>query len=90
MSSSMYPRLLYVVLISTLYGCAATMEATVLKRVEFDLDCPKESIKLVSLGTKTYGASGCNKRATYILQGECSIPSSCQAIMNSDLVEIIN
>lgn len=64
-------------------GCAATMKSSVLDRAAFDLDCPKDKISLVEIGNRTYGAKGCDKRESYILVGECSLPSSCVALINS-------
>jgi len=80
-----YKALLTATLVGTLLGCTSTMTYTVLNRATFDLNCPSESIKTQELGFKTIGVVGCGKRATYILNGECSSKKSCQAIMNSDL-----
>jgi len=68
-------------------GCASTMrmEKTVLQRADFDLDCEKESLTLKELDHRTYGVSGCGKRATYVVEGVCLPGDRCQAIMNSDL-----
>ncbi len=77
--------LVAITLIGSLHGCASTMTNTVLNRATFDLDCPSKSIKTQELGFKTVGVTGCGKRATYVLNGECTSNKSCQAIMNSAL-----
>ncbi|GAB2876452.1 hypothetical protein ACCI51_13615 [Microbulbifer echini] len=67
-----------------LSGCASLMEETVMKRAPFDLNCDTKSMTIHQLDRRTYGASGCDRRATYILQGPCAGPGSlCTAIMNT-------
>ncbi|WNZ57215.1 hypothetical protein QT397_07695 [Microbulbifer sp. MKSA007] len=69
-------------------GCASLMKETVSKRAPFDLNCDAGSITIQQLGYRTYGVSGCDKRATYVLQGPCSGPGSqCLAVMNSNVDE---
>ncbi len=81
----MYKALSFTVLVGMLQGCSSVMIDTVLRRAEFDLSCTGHSIQTQDLGYKTIGASGCGKKATYILNGECLDQDSCQAIMNSNL-----
>jgi hypothetical protein len=67
----------------TFAGCAgiqanyvAENRNTVATRASFDLDCPKDQLTLVNLGTERkaqyeymtdrYGVSGCGRRATYV------------------------
>ncbi|QDG54085.1 hypothetical protein FIV42_26090 [Persicimonas caeni] len=57
-------------------ACVSPSQA-VKDRATFDFDCPKDQIEVIELGTLTYGAKGCNKRATYIYDNG-------KAIMNSD------
>ncbi|WP_444932207.1 hypothetical protein ACJJIF_10715 [Microbulbifer sp. SSSA002] len=67
-------------------GCTSLMEETVSKRAPFDLNCDADSITIQQLGGRTYGVSGCDKRATYVLQGPCTAPGSrCLAVMNSSV-----
>ena len=66
-----------VVLVS---GCAAVMEATVLDKASFELDCPAQEISVVNLGHRSYGAEGCDKRITYVIEGDCSAQSACRAV----------
>ncbi len=69
-------------------GCTTLMKETVSKRAPFDLNCDASSITIHQLGTRTYGVAGCDKRATYVLQGPCSGPGSmCVAVMNSSVEE---
>ena len=68
-----------------LAGCAATMQNTVQARAAFDFNCSSESLKISELHPRTYGVEGCGKRATYLLDGECSIASTCKAVLNSPI-----
>ncbi len=72
------------ILITLLSGCISLMEETVTKRAPFDLNCDAKSLTIHQLDRRTYGASGCNKLASYILEGPCAGPGSpCVAVMNS-------
>ncbi len=74
-------------------SCATTQgqSNTVLNRAEFDLNCPKNKIQIVKLGAAygssqaTFGASGCEKRATYIVNGDPI--NGYTAILNSAKLE---
>jgi hypothetical protein len=44
----------------------------VLERAPFDLNCPKEKIKMVRINAKTRGVMGCQKRLTYIASPGCN------------------
>jgi len=66
-----------------LTGCAATMENAVRNRAAFDLECPSDQLFIQGLGVRTIGARGCGKQATYITVGECSIPGTCIALLES-------
>lgn len=71
-----------------LTGCSAVMKEAVSKRAPFDMNCDPASITIHELGDRTYGVSGCDKRATYIVQGACDGMGSgggCVAVMNTDL-----
>ena len=61
-------------------GCASVMQATVVDKAAFDLECPAAQVSTVNLGYRSYGATGCEKRITYVLQGECSTRGSCRAV----------
>lgn len=75
-------------LVVALGGCSSLMMETVSKRAPFDLNCEAQSITIHQLGARTYGVSGCDKRATYVLQGPCTAPGSiCVAVMNSNVEE---
>jgi|GEM_PF-3508738 len=57
------------------------------KRAVFDLDCAQVSV--VQLGDRTFGVTGCGKRATYLTEGMCGASScisgcTCTAVMNTD------
>ncbi|BBM00488.1 hypothetical protein GL2_05620 [Microbulbifer sp. GL-2] len=76
-------------IVVVLGGCSSLMMETVSKRAPFDLNCNAQSIAVHQLGTRTYGVSGCDKRATYVLQGPCAGPGSpCIAVMNSNIENI--
>ena len=52
-------------------------------RAKFDLECDK--LDVVVLGDRTFGVTGCGKRATYVTTGPCGAGSSqCTAVMNTD------
>ena len=70
-------------------ACGPTVSGqreAVLKRAKFDLEC--ERVDVSELGDRTFGATGCGRRATYITEGSCGNPmqggGQCTAIMNSD------
>jgi hypothetical protein len=57
------------------------------KRAVFDLDCAQ--VKVLQLGHRTFGVTGCGKRATYLTQGVCGASAcisgcTCTAVMNTD------
>ena len=57
----------------------------VMKRAPFDLNCPKERVNARFLSETLVGATGCGRRAAYILK-DCDwrlSKSSCKAILNS-------
>ncbi len=60
---------------------AGRAERAVRTRAGFDLRCG--SYRVVDLGTQTYGASGCGRKATYTV--ECMI-DGCTAYMDSQSV----
>ena len=68
-------------------GCVEENSATVLvPRAQFDLACPPASLHWVSLDDKTWGDTGCGKRATYV--EVCHVApgawgEDCQWMMNS-------
>lgn len=66
-------------------SCATTEQKhnLVSQRAAFDLNC-SEPLQISELGNRVYGASGCGRRATYILQCYDSNIGSCTAVMNSD------
>jgi hypothetical protein len=59
------------------------MVSVVKKRAAFDLNCPAQSLAVTELGRRTFGVRGCGKQATYLTTGECSLESSCTAVLNS-------
>lgn len=71
-----------------LSGCGASLDKLV-KRAEFDLDCPQNALEVIDLGELTKGVKGCGKRATYV--ESCNHPSrasqSCKWILNTSLEE---
>jgi hypothetical protein len=72
-----------------LVACGANVEdraRLVKQRAAFDLNCQDEKIQVVEIGNgRTFGATGCNRRATYVVDcTDWTRSSSCTAIMNSD------
>ncbi|GAA6135931.1 hypothetical protein NBRC116188_27210 [Oceaniserpentilla sp. 4NH20-0058] len=80
-------KLLFIVGLGiTLSGCTALMKDSVTNRATFDLDCSQYKLNVTQLGDRVFGVKGCNKKATYVVDGPCQgVGSKCTAIMNSDL-----
>jgi len=38
-------------------------------RAAFDFECPEQQITLTKLASYTYGATGCDRRGTYVMDG---------------------
>ncbi len=56
------------------------MQNTVANRAAFDLDCPENNIIIVNTGGYSFGAIGCNKKATYT----CKKNTACFLDSHSD------
>ena len=69
-----------IVLTCLVSGCAAVMERTVTEKASFELNCPNEDISVVKLGDRSYGAVGCDKRITFLVQGQCTGAADCRAV----------
>jgi hypothetical protein len=71
-------------IIAVAFGCAtmAVKKDLVVDRAKFDLSC--ESINVVELGGDAFGATGCGKKASYIVDCKNNEAHSCTAILNSD------
>ncbi|MCP3922444.1 MAG: hypothetical protein GY714_07660 [Desulfobacterales bacterium] len=76
-------KLLIFGLFIALSGCSSVMKNSVINRAAFDFNCSKRSLKVQEIGIRTYGVTGCGKRATYIVRKGCISTGNCQAIMNS-------
>lgn len=66
-------------------ACGATTSArrdAVSSRAAFDLECPADKIETRELDKNVYGALGCDRQATYVL--ECKV-DGCTAVVNSDV-----
>ncbi len=67
-----------------LSSCASsTAQRVTLKRAAFDLNCPSSELKISELSPKAWGVEGCQKRATYIIEGVCQTEHDCHSILNS-------
>lgn len=84
---SMWGQLVPLGLLGLSLGACATTSAKmdlIRQRAAFDLSC-NESIEVVDIGNeKTFGATGCDRRASYVVVCVNAYASSCTAIMNSD------
>ena len=71
----------------SLTACAhGNRRDAVMKRAQFDLDCPAEKLTLSDIGDETIGASGCSKKAAYVFQGNCSGGfAECTPVLNGDV-----
>jgi hypothetical protein len=69
--------------ISSSCATVAFKRNLVIKRAGFDLNC-KDVIDVIDLGGRAFGATGCGRRASYVVQCLTSDASSCTAILNSD------
>jgi hypothetical protein len=70
-----------------LSACTGTMISVVRKRAIFDLECSAQNLTITELTSRTFGVEGCQKRVTYVTQGECSMERTCTAVMNSPKTE---
>jgi hypothetical protein len=65
-------------------GCATTKEVHPLtKRASFDFQCPTDQLLYYELDRRSYGVSGCDKRATYVetCQGQ-GFSEQCTWVLN--------
>ncbi len=69
-----------------LSACATTSAKLELveRRAPFDLSCDASKVRYHEIGNDTWGASGCSKRVSYIVECRGAEAASCKAIMNSD------
>ena len=78
-----------VVVICLSFGACATASAEkdlVAKRAPFDLNCDESKIEYSEIGNETFGAAGCGRKASYIVEcGRRLDIGGCKAILNSDL-----
>jgi hypothetical protein len=65
------------------FGKRVNMEDEVLRRAPFDLECKREEITVTKLGANTFGATGCGKKASYVVI--CKGGMECDVILNSDI-----
>lgn len=70
----------------SLGGCAAFLGgrtedqmAAVQRQAAFDLACPVETVQVVELNYRSYGASGCGRHASYM--SACGL-TGCVALLN--------
>jgi hypothetical protein len=81
----------FVALCLLLASCATQsgMREALLNRATFDLGCEREKLATTELNsanagaTRVFGVSGCDKKATYIVQGDGV--NGYQVVLNSDL-----
>ncbi len=68
-----------------LVSCSSTKvaESKVAKRAAFDFECKEEGITITEIDDRTWGASGCGRRATYLMM--CTIVGCGAPVMNSDI-----
>lgn len=59
----------------------AASPSDVASRASFDFNCPEASVRVRALSDRTFGATGCGKRATYVSQ--CEAGNHCAAVLNS-------
>src|SRR5262245_14233538 len=72
-------------------GCSFTLSErmdVVRNRATFDLECPAAQVQVVQISSdeRSFGASGCGKRAAYVLDGPCHHMSggeTCTPVLNS-------
>ena len=82
-------KIMLILVFMGLFACAGKFgkrvvpEDEVLRRAPFDLDCKREEISITKLGGNTYGATGCGKKASYVVI--CRGGMECDVILNSDV-----
>jgi hypothetical protein len=73
-------------LIATLMSACATTNGQaelVVQRAPFDLQCSEDRIQVYDLGNNAFGAKGCGRRATYVVNCSYWTIVSCTAILNT-------
>jgi hypothetical protein len=66
---------------ATLLACGADEVEQLRARSSFDLQCPKDQLRMVRIDDRTVGVTGCGTRAVYV--ESCSF-DDCTWILNSD------
>jgi hypothetical protein len=72
-------------------ACGGGAMAHVQERAAFDLKCSENQITVQEGSGCNYYATGCGKRAAYVVRAEaadsmvCCPPAGCTAILNSDI-----
>jgi hypothetical protein len=78
---------------STLVACTPILDTSeasrdqLLSRASFDLDCPRNQIRTVTIDDRTVGVRGCDQRGTYIEQCDHDRfggPVDCTWVLNTD------
>jgi hypothetical protein len=58
-----------------------------LSRASFDLDCPRNNLRTVTIDDRTVGVRGCDQRVTYLEQCDrdrYGNPENCTWVLNTD------
>ena len=72
-----------------LAGCASRMERATALQAAHDFNCLSETIKIQKVAFAEYRATGCDKRASYQLVGECFFDwNPCRAARLSQVEEL--
>ena len=84
MSKASYARVLALLGFGVVVGCSHSL-GPVTTRAAFDLNCPEQSLQVVSIDDRTEGVTGCNQRATYLKT--CDLTGwgyrNCRWVLNS-------
>ena len=69
-----------------LCDCGATQDQ-LRSRAAFDMECPKERIRLIWIDESTYGVRGCGQKATYVetcTGQKGAMTTTCTWALNTD------
>ena len=71
-------------------GCANMVrDQRLVEKAAWDLKCSKDQISYTEINSTTYGVTGCQKRASYVMV-DCSFGfwrSCCKAVLNGPIYD---
>lgn len=68
-------------------GCASASEDQLRARAAYDLECNKDSLRIIELDDRTRGVQGCGQKVTYVENCDgvrSNLLTECTWILNTD------